>query len=242
MAEEITKAKPIQGKKKVLMFRLLKERPVAAAQRLALQIQHTIKEEPSVESTATKDGNVASSGGLESSIELEALASDTDTNRFMQYAVRENLELEVWEINFDKPQLDPDTGKEVPGKFEAQYGTGVLDGWETPAEVEGSAQIKSNIVLNDKLVLGWATVSEQHELEAKSFFYDTVKAATPVEPLALWTSPTGDEPEGRSGNQEPLAEGDEGETFFQPSQDNPTEDGVTTEVDLDPDGEDSEEY
>ncbi len=175
----------IKGKDKALMFRLLAERDTKQAQRLALQINHTIKKESKSETVMTKDGPVVTTGGTENSIELEALASDTDTNAYLEHSVDEGLTLEVWEIDFSKPKTDSD-GKVIPNKYWAKYGTGALTGWESPAEVESNTTIKSTMLINDKLVGGWATVTEEDELAAKTFFYDTVAAAEQVDPIPLY--------------------------------------------------------
>lgn len=183
MANEKT-TRPIQGKKKVLMFRLLSERATKAASRLMFQINHTIKEEPKTESVATKDGNQPSSGGLETTVELEVLQSDSATMDMLHYATVEGLEIEVWEVDFDKPH-DTETKK-----YKSRYGTGLLTGWESAAETEGNASAKPAIIISGKLVDGYATVSEEQEEEAKLWFYDTVKAPTKAEPIPLYTVET----------------------------------------------------
>lgn len=178
MAEEKTKSLDemvVKGTKKVLMFRLASERATKAAAKLALQISHTIKYENKTESTMTKDGSVNSSGESTVSIELEALQSDTDTNDLLEYAAINGLTLEVWEIDFTKKADDT--------KYESKYGTGNLSGWETPAEAEGNASIKTTMNINGKLVKGLATVTAEQELEAKLFFYDTVMDSKAEKPL-----------------------------------------------------------
>lgn len=183
MAEEKTK-RPIQGKRKVLMFRLLAERATKAASRLMFQINHTIKEEPKTESVQTKDGSQPSSGGLETTIELEVLQSDSATMDMLHYATVKGLEIEVWEIDFDKPH---DTEEK---KYKSRYGSGLLTGWESAAEVEGNATAKPAIIISGELVDGYATVSEEQEEEAKLWFYDTVKSPTKADPIPLYSPDT----------------------------------------------------
>lgn len=187
MAEKTKR--PIQGKKKVLMFRLLQERATKAASRLMFQITHNIKEEPKTESVQTKDGSQPSAGGLETTIELEVLQSDSDTMDMLHYATVEGLEIEVWEIDFDKPHDTEDK------KYEARYGTGLLTGWESEANVEGNASAKPAIIVSGKLVKGFATVSEEQEEEAKLFFYDTIKAPDKAEAIPLYEPDTTPAPE-----------------------------------------------
>ncbi|WP_349535159.1 phage major tail protein, TP901-1 family [Leuconostoc citreum] len=166
---------PIKGKDKILMFRLLKDKDHANATRLALQTTHTIKESSKTDTKATKDGTIASAGALETSIEIEALGSDTLTNDLLHYAVKNQLEVEAWEIDFTK-KIDAT-------HYASQYGTGFLSEWETPADVEDNATIKTTLTVNGKMVKGNATVSELDALTVHNFFRDTVKGAKEEAPI-----------------------------------------------------------
>lgn len=166
---------PIKGKDKILMFRLLKDKDKANATRLALQTTHTPKESSKTETTSTKDGAIASAGSLETSIDIEALASDTLSNELLHYAVKNQLEVEVWEIDFTKKVDDT--------HYVAQYGTGYLSDWETPADVDDNATIKTTLTINGRFVKGNATVSELDAITVRNFFRDTVKGAKEVAPI-----------------------------------------------------------
>ena len=52
--------KPIYGKDKILMFRLLDKATEDNATKLGLQIEHTLSSERNVDSTQTKDGPITS--------------------------------------------------------------------------------------------------------------------------------------------------------------------------------------
>lgn len=182
MTETNTK-RAIKGKRKVLMFRLLTERATKKASRLMFQINHTIKEEPKTESIQTKDGAQPSSGGLETTVELEVLQSDSETMDMLHYANNKGQEVEVWEIDFDKPH------ETDQNKYKARYGFGLLTGWESEAAVEGNATAKPSIIISGELVDGYATVSEEQVEEAKLWFYDTTMNPTKTEPIPLY--PTG---------------------------------------------------
>lgn len=167
---------PIEGDKRVLMFRLLENKDKEDATRLALQTTHTVKETSKVATTATKDGTVVAPGTVTTTIEIEALGSDTLVNDMLHYAVKNKKEVEVWEIDFSKPTDD--------GKYMAQYGCGYLSSWETPAKVGTDATIKTTLTLNGVLVSGKATVSAQDAATVNNFFRDTVKGSkdTPAMP------------------------------------------------------------
>ncbi|MBS9336408.1 phage major tail protein, TP901-1 family [Fructobacillus papyrifericola] len=166
---------PLKGKDKVLMFRLFQDKDKANATRLALQTTHSIKNSRKNDSTPTKDGNIVSAGTLETTIDIEAIASDDLTNQVLAYAQKKGLEVEVWEIDFSQ---DPQNGKYV-----AQYGVGYLSDWEVPAEVDSNTTIKTTLTISGELVKGLATVSAVDVATVKNFFRDTVKNATEVAPI-----------------------------------------------------------
>ncbi|MBS9335000.1 phage major tail protein, TP901-1 family [Fructobacillus sp. M1-13] len=166
---------PKKGKDKVLMFRLFQDKNKADATRLGLQTTHSIKNSRKTDSTATKDGNIVSPGTLETTIDIEAIASDDLTNQVLAYAQKKGLEVEVWEIDFSQ---EPQNGKYV-----AQYGVGYLSDWEVPAEVDSNTTIKTTLTISGELVKGLATVSAVDVATVKNFFRDTVKNPTEVAPI-----------------------------------------------------------
>ncbi len=166
---------PKKGKDKVLMFRLFQDKNKAEATRLALQTTHSIKNSRKNDSAPTKDGNIVSVGALETTIDIEAYASDDLTNQVLAYAQKKGLEVEVWEIDFSQePQ---------GGKYMAQYGVGYLSDWEVPAEVDSNTTIKTTLTISGELVKGLATVSAVDVATVKNFFRDTVKNPTEVAPI-----------------------------------------------------------
>ncbi|MGK9305146.1 hypothetical protein QQG06_09105 [Melissococcus plutonius] len=110
------------------------------------------------------------------SIEMEFLRTGTETYDMLKYAYRHGLEIDVWRINFDKKD-------EKTGKYEAEFGTGLLDSFGDSAESDSNSSIKPTLVLNGDLVEGWATVDSDNEELAKAFFYDTVAGAEAEEPI-----------------------------------------------------------
>lgn len=172
---------PLNGSDRVLMFRLVEDRNKTNAVKLALQTTHTIKESRKVESAETKDGNAATPGTLTTTIDIEALGSDTDVVSMLHYAQKYGKEVEVWEVNFKKPKT------EETGKYLSQYGSGFLSSWETPAKVGDNVTIKTTLTLNGQLVDGWATVSAEDAATVNNFFRDTVKGAADTAPLTEYT-------------------------------------------------------
>lgn len=166
---------PIKGKDQILMFRLLQDKDKTNATRLALQTSHTVKKSRKNDTTATKDGTIVANGTQETTIDIEAIASDDLTNDILAYAQNRGLELEVWVVDFSK--------KLPSGKYMSQYGVGYLSDWEVPAEVDDNTTIKTTLTVSGELVKGEATVSELDQITVKNFFRDTVKGAKNVAPL-----------------------------------------------------------
>ena len=54
------------------------------------------------------------------------------------------------------------------GKYEAEFGTGLLDSFGDSAESDSNSSIKPTLVLNGDLVEGWATVDAENEELARA--------------------------------------------------------------------------
>lgn len=172
----------VRGEKKVLYLRLLEERATKAGAHLALQVSHTIKEERSVETTQTKDGGVAQSGGYTVSIDMEFLESRDDVvYNMLHYAMQENKTVEVWEVNLDR--------KNSEGKYEALYGTGLLGTWETEASVEGNSSITTTLTMNGRLVLGYETIQDG-DVALVLKYHAMAKGGAESEPKPIYTPET----------------------------------------------------
>ncbi|EUJ64741.1 phage major tail protein, TP901-1 family [Listeria fleischmannii] len=177
----------IPGKDKKLIFRLMSERPYRKAGILALQVTHTYKSESKTESTQTKDGNVVGGGGKETSLELEALLSDTKTCHMLEYAQDTGSVLEVWEVNLSKPLGG--------NKYEARYGTGLLASWEMPAETDKNSSVKTTLNLNGSfgLLKTGATLDAEQQAAVKALGYDTIANPQPEEIVPVYEVVTEEE-------------------------------------------------
>lgn len=145
----------IMGKDKFLMFRLLEEARKKSATKLALQIEHTLSADRSVDSTKTKDGSINSDGGVEYVMDITAIASHDEVNDMLKRSVDEQKTLECWEIDL--------AGEKQDGKYPALYMQGKLESWEMPANVEDLAEISTTLKIDGKPQEGYATISEEVE-------------------------------------------------------------------------------
>ena len=132
------------GKDKILAFRKLKEAGTKTAAKLAFQVEHTLNYERSNDSTMTKDGAVINPGGLESTLEISALASNDPLNRLLMESVIDGDKLEIWEIDLSNP-VDADTNE-----YNALYMRGNLNSWALPAPTEGPVEIDTTADIDGK--------------------------------------------------------------------------------------------
>lgn len=158
----------IYGKDRILMFRDFEQRGSANAARLALQTKHSWKYESKSSSEDTKDGAVNAPATATATLEIEAVASLDDTNKFLKDAAIHSRKLEVWDINLADPQ--------GTDKYGATYGQGYLQSWEVPAEVGKLTTIKTTMNIDQLPVDGVATVTKSQQEEIQYAFADT----TPV--------------------------------------------------------------
>lgn len=151
------------GKDKILMFRKLGDKTAAA--KLALQTEHKWSYERDSDVTKTKDGAVTSDGGLEVTLEIEAVATSDDLNKMLKQSVIDGFKLEVWEIDL--------AGKKTGNKYPALYAQGKLSNWEVPSNVEDLETISTELTVDGKPVEGLATLTSEQEAAIQYAFKDT---------------------------------------------------------------------
>lgn len=152
------------GKDRILMFRKLGDKKAAA--KLALQTEHSWNYERSNEATKTKDGAVVSDGGLEVTLQIEAVASRDELNKMLLDSVLNGGKLEVWDIDLAGV-------KDESGKYPAKYAQGSLSNWEIPANVEELATISTEMAIDGKPVDGYATLTAEQQEAIRYAFQDT---------------------------------------------------------------------
>ena len=165
-------AKPVYGKDKILLFRLLEDQATDKAAKLALQVTHKFGYSRRNSSTGTKDGSVNMPGSLAAVIDITAVASDDPVNNMLKDSVVNGKKLECWEVDIGAAP--------VGGKYPATYMQGSLENWEVPADVDGVATFTTKFNIDGKPVEGQATVDPAilSTLEAAYTFVDTVAKTT----------------------------------------------------------------
>lgn len=162
MAKEITT--PIKGKDKILFFRLFKDSAKKDAARLALQIEHEWKYERDNESRKTKDGALVQEGGLEVSIEVNAISTRDELNKMLWESVKKGLKLEVWEVDLSSA-VDGQTNT-----YTALYAQGNLNEWTIPANVEELEEISTTMMIDGQPISGQVTLTEEEAKEVEAVY------------------------------------------------------------------------
>ncbi|MBT2653268.1 MULTISPECIES: phage major tail protein, TP901-1 family [Oceanobacillus] len=166
-------AEMLQGKNKVLLFRLLNESTNEAA-KLVFQTEHTFSYSRALDRIITKDGTIVKVGELESEVSIEAIQSKDDPVREMlEHAVKKGEKIELWEVTVDESLKEGD-------KYPAVYAQGYLDSWESAANAEEQATVSSNFIVELEPQVGMATLTTEQEEAVQYVFQDTVVEEAPV--------------------------------------------------------------
>lgn len=147
---------PIQGKDKILFFRLLKDATEKKASKILYQVEHTISYSNETEEKQTKDGSLQQSGGLSTTINLNAVVTNDETNRAMRDAVKSGDVIELWEVDLQSMSGD--------GECDALYMRGKLNSWEDPANVTDYAEFSTTVAVIGEPKEGKVQLTkEQHD-------------------------------------------------------------------------------
>ncbi|MED4083870.1 phage major tail protein, TP901-1 family [Halalkalibacterium halodurans] len=161
------KPEMMQGKNRILLFRLLEDQSVEAA-KLVFQTDHTFSYSRSLDRIVTKDGTIIKVGELEAEVSIEAVQALQDpTYAMLQEAAIKGKKLELWEVSVDEKL------KNAEGKYPAVYAQGYLDSWEPGAPVEDEASISSNFIVELEPQFGFATLTDAQEKVVQYAFTDT---------------------------------------------------------------------
>lgn len=162
-------AEMLQGKNKILLFRLLEDAENEVAAKLVFQTEHTFSYSRELDRIITKDGAVVKVGELETEVDIAAIQSKQDAVfAMLQDAVIKGKKLELWEVTVDEDLKEGD-------KFPAVYCQGYLDSWELPASAEDEAEVSSNFIVELEPQFGMATLTEEQQDVVQYAFRDTTK-------------------------------------------------------------------
>lgn len=186
MANEFTAE---QGMDKVIFLRELAKAAEQSAMRLALQTTHTLTISRDSDSTATKDGNVATTSPAETELEVENIASDDEMNDLLWRSVKDNLPVEAWEVNLAK--------KNASGQYFARYMRGKVNEMESDNDADDNSTGDASFSIDGVPVDGWVTLSQDTK-DALSYAFRGLDKVTEADPTgkgvaadATTTTPAG---------------------------------------------------
>lgn len=155
---------PINGKDKVLFFRLLKNAATKKAAKVLYQVSHTISYENQTEVKQTKDGNLQQSSGVNTTVNITAVATKDDVAKEMRAAVKTGEVVELWEVDLTSLKHD--------GKADALYMQAKIPSWEDPAEVGQYAEFTTTANVIGEPKEGQVTISQETLNELQYAFRD----------------------------------------------------------------------
>ena len=157
-----------QGKKIVLLWRLLKDAAEKEGTLMLFQTEHSTEKSRDGDSIITKTGTIRKPGELEEEVPFTSLAAvDDPVIDFLDTAIDEGEILELWEVDMNKEA----TG----GKYPAKYRQGYLTELSKAANAEDEVEISGTFATNMKAQSGEATFSFD-QMEAVQYqFRDTIK-------------------------------------------------------------------
>ena len=157
-----------QGKKIVLLWRLLKDAAEKEGTLMLFQTEHSTEKSRDDDSVVTKTGTIRKPGELEEEVPFTSLAAvDDPVIDFLDTAIDDGELLELWEVDMNKEPAD--------GKYPAKYRQGYLTELSKAANAEDEVEISGTFATNMKAQTGEATFSFD-QMEAVQYqFRDTIK-------------------------------------------------------------------
>lgn len=105
--------KSVQGIKKFLLWRFLKDAATKPGTKIALQTEHETTSTRDANTTPTKDGGIKSLGAIEQEISATFYLAHTDEVDRLKDAQEQGEIIEVWDVIADNPDTE--------GKYKATY-------------------------------------------------------------------------------------------------------------------------
>lgn len=166
-AEESARKGMLQGRNKILLFRLLKDSDKEAA-KLSFQTDHTFSLERDGDYVETKDGKLFKLGDLEGEVSgIEAVQAKGDpVSKMLLDAMIDGEKLELWEVSVDEDLKEDD-------KYPAMYAQGFLTSWESGSPTEDEATHSGDFMIDLVPQFGMATITEDQESTIQYNFKDT---------------------------------------------------------------------
>lgn len=158
----------IQGKKQILLWRLLKDATTNAGTKLAFQTEHSVSKSRGMDTTITKDGPIVTGGGLEEEVPFSCIMGKGDpVVDLLNTAILENEVLELWEVDV--------TDKGESGKYPGKYRQGLLSELNETKNAEDLVELEGTFVTNGTAKTGEVTLTDEQAEVVQYAFRDVIK-------------------------------------------------------------------
>lgn len=165
----------VQGKKIIMLLRVLEDATSAAAALVPFGTTDSETISADTDSTVTKDGTIVSAGSASVELSKEALMSynstdpdGTTTIDDLKDAMKNRKVVEAWVVNLDRPGA-------TTGKYLGTYYQGYLTSFEVEAAAEDLATVTMDYSANGLGADGECTVDSTAIEIASYVFTDTVR-------------------------------------------------------------------
>lgn len=160
-------AEALQGKKIVLLWRLLSKAAEGAGSLMMFQTEHSVEKSSDSESTVTKTGTIRSAAEVEEEIPFKSIvAKDDPVFEYINTAIDNGEKLELWEVDTNYEQED--------GKYPGKYRQGYLTELSYTANAEDLMEVEGTFATDMKAQKGQCTLTMEQIEAAQYAFRDTV--------------------------------------------------------------------
>lgn len=162
-----------KGEKIIYLYRLFSERTTTTGQKVAYVSDNTSNMSTNAETLATKDGTFTAGGNVEVTIDTTAyLKSDDEMHTKLKTAMRDQSDLEIWEVDLNKPA----TGTGNEGKYQGTYYRGKVTAYNVSSTAGEWATVDMSFGINGTGVDGPVTVPQGIIDETDYVFADATVA------------------------------------------------------------------
>ena len=156
----------LQGKKLILLFRLLKDASKKKGAKLAFQTEHSTESTLNSDTTITKDGPINTGTSVEEEIPFTCImARGDEVAEMLKKAHREAEVVEVWEVDITK--------KNENDKYPAEYRQGLITSFSKTANSEDLIELSVTLKVNGIAQSGELTLTADQEEVVQYAFRDT---------------------------------------------------------------------
>ncbi|HFI0463821.1 TPA: phage major tail protein, TP901-1 family [Streptococcus suis] len=172
MAENATQEQivAVQGIKKFLLWRLLKDAATAAGAKIALQTEHETSSSKDSNATQTKDGVIRSNSSAEQEVTATVLLSTSDEVDRLKQAHEQDEIVELWDVIAEAPDTD--------GKYKATYYQSTISEISESAPTDDGVEVSLTFAVNGVGQRGRTSLTAAQEEVLQYLFVEATAGTT----------------------------------------------------------------